>query len=184
MFEEDASTAFLDGYAQHVTEVLNPTYSEARALFRAFRQPDYWAKYEENSHRPTPSPVQRVHCQVKRPESVLDKVLRKPDRFPAGLDSTSFTDMADTLGVRIVVFFPADLVTLDKEIRQLPNLEISKKTKPVAYLPEACQTRHGLDHVNRRFRQKVCKRSGGNQFSGLPSTSVVVGNAGWGVIPV
>jgi len=128
--------AFLAAHRDYVVNVLVPTEQELRAVLREWRKPGYWGRYlTENADRlPDPSPIQRVRVRVKRPESVVDKIQRRPDDFPDGLTETSFQIMNDALGGRVIVYFLSQLPLVDKEIRDNEFLEVSERHAPIAYM--------------------------------------------------
>ena len=100
------TTQFLEEYASYMRHTLVPTRNEIKALFRAWRQPTFWARHTRRTRLPSPSPIQRAFPRIKRPESVVDKILRKPAAFPGGLSLDSVKCMHDAVGGRIVVYFP------------------------------------------------------------------------------
>ena len=100
-----AQSTFLEQYSAYVSTVLKPTQQEVKAAFDRWRDPLFWAKYTKKSRLPVPSPIQRVHTRIKRPESVLDKISRKPKSFPDGLSAGSFRRMNDALAGRMVTYF-------------------------------------------------------------------------------
>jgi putative GTP pyrophosphokinase len=159
MSELESMRSFLGAYKQYVTNILEPNYRAAKNLFREWERPGYWSGLlrETSPHvadrLPNPSPVQRVRLRIKRPESVVDKVFRKPTAFPQGLHPRSFECMEDCLGVRVVVYFLAHLPLVDREIRNHARLEISGETRPVAYLPEDLFDRLALGDTERRTKE-------------------------------
>jgi putative GTP pyrophosphokinase len=140
---------FLKEYKEYVTNVLKPTREEIKALLKQWRQPGYWAKYTKKSRLPDPSPIQRVFLRIKRPESVVDKIIRKPSDFPNALCSKSFRSMNDAIGARAIVYFMSHLPLIDRELRDLEQIEISKEYPPVAYLTEDLTKRLSLTHLKR-----------------------------------
>jgi putative GTP pyrophosphokinase len=121
-------------YAQYIQTVLRPTRDQARTVFR-WKEPTYWSKYRSDSRLSLPSPVQRIHSRIKRPESVQDKIHRQPARFPGPL-SSAFRTMRDALGFRIVVYFTSQLPLIHEEILSNSMLEVSATEPPMAYLAE------------------------------------------------
>ena len=128
------ATPFVDEYAKYMRDVLRPTQDELRRSLDDWREPLFWAKYNTKSRMPAPSPIQRVHTRIKRPESVIDKIYRRPDSFPEGLTPPSLRSMHDALGARVVVYFLANLAMVDHEIRNHGGFEISAEVPPVAYV--------------------------------------------------
>jgi putative GTP pyrophosphokinase len=141
---------FLAHYERHVASVLTPTYEEIKRALEKWRQPGYWARFTKKSRLPDPFPVQRFHVRIKRPESVVDKILRKPDDFPAGLVKQSFHGMDDAVGARAIVYFLSMLPLVDRELRESQDFEVSKDQPPVAYLGADIMKRLGLIHITRR----------------------------------
>jgi len=84
---------FLEQYEKYVREVLLPTQQEIDCILAKWQQPDYWAKYKEIQSIPIPTPIKSSFSRIKRPEQVVDKILRKPDNFPDGLQPQSFQKM-------------------------------------------------------------------------------------------
>jgi putative GTP pyrophosphokinase len=140
---------FLADYEQYVRTVLMPTNEEIRSLFSTWRDPEHWALAPRLSRLPSPSPVQRTHTRIKRPESVVDKILRHPSLFPDGLAIESVKRMNDAVGGRVVVYFLANLPFIDKSLRSSDDLEVSSSTPPVAYLTQELVQRLGLTDIKR-----------------------------------
>lgn len=86
--------------------------------------------------------------EIKRPESVVDKIQRHPGFFTQGLTENSFHFMNDTVGIRVVLYFLRHLPAIDREIRQHNNLEVSEAYPPKAYLNADLATRLSLNHLN------------------------------------
>lgn len=149
MHDPEALEKFLVEYKGYAEEVLEPTRRDVRTLLSEWREPGYWSKYPKRTRLPDPSPIQRVAVRTKRPESVVDKVFRKPSDFPHGLTPASFQMMTDTVGARIIVYFLAQLPLIDKEIRDNETLELSTEHPPVAYLTNDLTRRLALDHLHR-----------------------------------
>lgn len=147
---------FLGEYKNYVETVLAPTRKEVLAIFGQWRKPGYW-EYPDPEQGPehrsaaSPAPVQRVHTRIKRAESVVDKILRRPDVFDRGLVPESFRKMNDTLGVRVVLYFLCHFPLIDGQVtRKLePLLEVSPEYKPKAYLAEDLIKQFSLVHLDR-----------------------------------
>jgi putative GTP pyrophosphokinase len=150
---------FLKEYEKYHNDVLKPTFNEIQSTFGPWKSdPNYWASYTPKSWLPAPSPIHRVRPNIKRPESVVDKILRKPADFPNGLAPESFALMNDCVRLRVIVYFLAQLGYVDCEIRRLHkegNLEISPTNPPVAFLDEELTKRFALSELRR-----VAKDSG------------------------
>lgn len=141
----DPSPEFLDQYRSYRERVLEPTRLEIKKTLSRWKEPDYWAKYHpDDSRLPYLSPVQRVIAGIKRPESVVDKILRKPESFPDGLAATSFIKMTDAVRSRAVVYVLSQFPIIDREIRSNPRLQVSDDHPPVAYLSPDLATRMAL----------------------------------------
>lgn len=138
---------FLDAYSEYHREVLAPTRQEIKTVTAGWWAADYWRSYAVRTRVALPSPIHRVYSRIKRPESVLDKIRRKPEDFPNGLAAESFHRMTDTIGVRVVTHFLGDLKMVDKEIRQNPAFELSESAVPIAYLEHQLAQRLGLSHI-------------------------------------
>jgi len=144
---------FLAEYEKYHKAVLVPTRGEIEETFKPWKEdPNYWAIYTEKSKLPVPSPVHRVPPNIKRPESVVDKIYRKPADFPDGFAPRSLSVMNDCVRLRVVVYFLAHLNYVDCEIQRLNkdgNLEISDTHPPVAFLEEEVTKRFALSGLRR-----------------------------------
>ena len=151
----DELGAFLKQYDTYVREILVPTRDEIKGVFKTWREPRHWAPRAKRTRLPAPSPIQRAFPRIKRPESVVDKILRKPSNFPDGITLRSAERMYDAVAGRVVVYFLANLPLLDREIRESEILEIHPTEVPIAYLGHDLTQRLGLAHM-----QQVTKDSG------------------------
>jgi len=157
--ESDNEQSFLEFYKTYAEEVLFPSEREVKILLSEWKKPDYWRPSAElvtgkEQRVAAPSPVHRVRTRVKRVESVMDKILRRPDVFTDGLSSDSFRKMNDTLGVRIILYFLSHLPLIDREIRKLDDkLEISSTEPPKAYLPKDLTDQLSLMHLNPKQKE-------------------------------
>ncbi len=140
---------FLTVFEKYVREILIPTNDEIRDLFLQWRNSEYWALAPRVSRLPSPSPVQRTHVRIKRPESVVDKILRHPFVFPDGLSIQSVMKMHDAIAGRVIVYFLANLPFVDKALRSSEDLEVSSASPPVAYLSQELIERLGLTDIKR-----------------------------------
>ncbi len=138
---------FLQDYKLYVTDILQPTRNELKALLKHWKDVGHWATYVQKTRLPAPSPIQRTFSRIKRPESVVDKIYRKPADYPAGLSPESFRKMHDTMGVRAIVYFMSQLLLIDREIRGSGDFEISSDQLPIAYLSSDLAKKYGLDHL-------------------------------------
>ena len=168
MLEPVRVSQFVKEYDTYARTVLRPSRDELKRLFKSWKDPNYWAKHGAG-RLPAPSPIQRAITRIKRPESVVDKILRKPSSFPLGLDPSTIPEMTDALGGRAVVYFLQNLPLVDRELRDSTQLEVSAKDPPTAYLSQELAEQLGLTrmHVARkasgyaslhyivRFRQTV-----------------------------
>jgi|AMFO01.1.fsa_nt_gi Uncharacterized protein conserved in bacteria len=144
---------FLAAYKEYVHTVLQPTQAEIMRFLAALQDPAYWSRHRSGQRVALPSPIRTSFSRVKRPEQVVDKILRKPDRFPAGLQPVSFRNMTDALGVRVVAFVLSHLALIDREIRSSDELEISRKEPPVIYASEGHARMLGLDHLKHQEKE-------------------------------
>jgi len=138
---------FLKVYEGYVQSVLKPTEAELRQFFEEWKQPAAWANQVSSSRMPAPSPIKRTVTRIKRPESVVDKIFRKPSSFPLGFAQESIRRMHDALGARIVVYFLSNLPMVDRALRTSEVLEISSSDPPVAYLSRELLDRFSLGHI-------------------------------------
>ena len=165
---------FVKQYEDYARSVLRPNRDELKKLFKAWKDPNHWARHAGLSRLPAPSPVQRAFSRIKRPESVVDKIIRKPSSFPDGLSANSVQMMHDTLGGRVIVYFLQNLPLVDKELRESEVIEVSSIDPPTAYLTQELAEQLGLTklrvsrkesgyaslHYIVRFRQTVLGSSG------------------------
>ncbi len=138
---------FLEAYEGYVRRVLQPTQDEIRDLLAGWQRPEHWEKYKRTNRIPIPTPIKMVHSRIKRPEQVVDKILRKPERFPGGLGQESVRRMYDTIGIRVVVFFLSHLPLVDRELRSSEMLEVSEQEPPTAYMSPRQAQVLSLDHL-------------------------------------
>jgi putative GTP pyrophosphokinase len=139
--------AFLSAYETYVREVLHPTQVEITQLLADWEQPEYWAPYKNAQNVPVPTPIRSSFCRIKRPEQVVDKILRKPNQFPDGLTPESFEKMYDAIGVRMVVYFLRHVPLIDRDLRSSEVIEISDVERPVAYMGAQQARILSLDHL-------------------------------------
>lgn len=147
MLEPERMRQFVREYEAYARNVLRPNREELKNLFRAWKDPNHWARHAGVSRLPAPSPVQRAVSRIKRPESVVDKILRKPAEFPDGLALKSIDAMYDTLGGRVIVYFLQNLPLVDQELRESEVLEVSSIDPPIAYLTHELAEQLGLTKI-------------------------------------
>lgn len=145
--------AFLAEYGRLVESTLKPSQADIIAELSGWQDPAHWEKYKRTSRMPLPTPVHSILSRIKRPEQVVDKILRRPDTFPAGLVAESLARMPDTLGFRVVVYFLSHLPLIDRELRDSGVFELSAEDPPVAYLPADQVRVLGLDHLVQREKE-------------------------------
>jgi putative GTP pyrophosphokinase len=156
---DQTTSNFVEGYKEYVERVLAPTRREVRTLFAQWKKPDYWSAVIERKSEGTasPSPMQRVHTRIKRVESVMDKIHRRPDVFPEGLSPECLRRMHDTLGVRVIIYFLCHMPLIDRELSRLSEqaeiIEISTEDKPKAYLSHELVTRLALLHLDQKTKE-------------------------------
>lgn len=151
--ETEALKRFLFDYTTYVAQVLRPAQEKLKLTLGKWRDTEYWEKYAGRGRIAAPSPIQRLHTRVKRPESVVDKILRKPESFPEGLTPASFRNMEDALGARVVLYFLSGVPLIDQELRSCGEFEISTRQRPVAYLSTELFNRLGLTHLERQEKE-------------------------------
>jgi len=140
----EESAEFLSAYQDYVRGTLAPTRTKIKELFKSWKEPTYWARPTSHNRLPSPSPIQRAFPRIKRPESVVDKILRKPTSYPDGLSINSVKIMNDAIAARIVVYFLSNLPLIDRELRESDLIEISSEEPPIAYLGSDLARRIGL----------------------------------------
>ena len=151
--DSEAQRRFLEEYRAYAESILEPTHLRAKKILGSWKTPEYWAKYSKGDRSPAPSPVQRVRMRIKRPESALDKIIRKPGSFPEAPDRASVVRMTDALGARVIVYFISQLALLDKELRSSGAFEISAHSQPIAYLGRDLHEHLGLTHIPRQDKE-------------------------------
>ena len=134
-------------YEEYARRTLKPNRDELKRVFKQWKDPGYWRHHSKPSRQPAPSPVQRAVSRIKRPESVIDKILRKPSSFPDGLTIKSVESMDDALGARVIVYFLSNLPLLDHELRTSETFEVSANDPPQAYLTEDLAEHLGLTKI-------------------------------------
>lgn len=145
--------AFLSAYETYVRDVLHPTQLEITRLLNGWERPEYWARYTNAKNVPVPTPIRSSFCRIKRPEQVVDKILRKPEQFPGGLTPESFESMYDAIGVRVVVYFLRHLPLIDRDLRNSDEIEISNLERPVAYMTAQQSRILSLDHLDQEQKE-------------------------------
>jgi ppGpp synthetase/RelA/SpoT-type nucleotidyltranferase len=158
MTPQDQLNTFLNAYAGYVKSSLQPTQEEMREILERWRQPMYWEKYKKTNKIPIPTPIRTVFSRIKRPEQVVDKVLRKSEKFPAGLTPDSLPVMHDALGIRIVVWFLSHLPLVDRELRNSDLFELNEAAPATAYMTAHRANLLSLGHLHRRRRKAVTPR--------------------------
>jgi len=151
---------FLQAYSEYYRDVLAPTQAEIKALTKPWRKPEFWVDRPQfwverspGGDLVAPSPIERIYSRIKRPESVVDKIKRHPGYFKGGLTRRNMRRMPDVIGMRIVVRFLGDLLTVDKLLRDDCGFVISEDDPPKAYLPEDLLARLGLSHFERSHKE-------------------------------
>ena len=154
MATADQLRDFLKAYQPYVESVAAPAEQEVRRVLSTLRSADTWTDILPRSpQRAAPTPVYRYRTRIKRPESIVDKVERKPTNYPDGLTSATLSRMHDVLGVRIVAFFLSDLPAIHKWITAQEVLELSVTEPPVAYMPSDLHRKMGLTGIARAEKQ-------------------------------
>lgn len=125
---------FLEAYGTYVRDEVAALKAAAQATLRTWQSFGYWSEYAPFDNAADPKPIHRVLTRIKRPESVLDKIKRLPDKFPTGASIDSMREMRDFLGSRIVTFFPLHLAMIDREIRNSETVVLSDEFRPKSYL--------------------------------------------------
>jgi putative GTP pyrophosphokinase len=139
---------FLEKYARYAQAVLQTTQIEVMHLLESWEIPDHWEKYKRTSRISTPTPIRGIFSRIKRPEQVVDKILRRPGDFPGGLVPENMYRMHDALGVRVLVYFLSHLPLVDREIRNSDQLGISTEEPPVAYMGSDQAKLLSLNHLD------------------------------------
>jgi putative GTP pyrophosphokinase len=146
-------SSFLTEYEIYVREVLRPTQQEIAQLIATWEKPAYWAKYAKTKGVPVPTPIRAAFSRIKRPEQVVDKILRKPEQFPEGLSPKSFKNMYDAIGLRVIVYFLRHLPLLDRDLRNSDAVELSDQERPVAYMGANEATILSLEHLDQQQKE-------------------------------
>ena len=144
---------FSERYAEYVRDVLTPTRTEVARILDSWQQDTYWAGIRDKTRLPSPSPIHRIKSRIKRPESLVDKILRNRQHFAEGLCPESMKRVQDALGVRVVVYFLHYLPLIDNELRSSGLFEFAEHDPPIAYLREDICNRLGLSHLRRQSKE-------------------------------
>ena len=158
-------------YGEYVRDVIRPAKASAEKHLKHWRfEEDYWRGYQGHRSAAFPTPVQDIRLRIKRPESVIDKIHRLPQKFPQGVAPASLYAMRDVLGARIVTFFQSHLRMVDEEIRSGGHFEIAPEYPPRSYIDSQTMIEIGLDTGEFQVR--------GQKPSGYASLHYVVREAG------
>ena len=144
---------FLEKYRAYETKILEPTTNEINACLRKMEKPEYWSHYMTGKGIATPSPIKQITSRIKHPDKVVEKIFRKPELFPGELSFDSLQNMHDTIGVRIIVYFPSQLSLIDKELRNSRFFEIDSETPPEAFFEPEKLMRLGLSHIENKQKE-------------------------------
>jgi putative GTP pyrophosphokinase len=148
---------FLAAYEAYVDSDVVTAERSLHTLLREWRGPAFWESHR-SSGNPLPNPIQSFRVRVKRPESVLDKIVRLgPREFPRNDIAASLRKMRDILGGRIITFVPGHLQLIDTAIRDSSTLRLTQPA-PRAYLHIAELQRIGIEPDG--FEYKSRKPSG------------------------
>ncbi|MBE7492944.1 MAG: hypothetical protein HS108_14480 [Planctomycetes bacterium] len=153
MSEASRLVAFIEQYKAALTNVLEPTAKEVKTCLDKFKHRTHWESRFKGLSLPIPSPVSRLRTRVKRPESVVDKIKRKPDHFPLGLHPDSIHAMHDAVGARLVLYFPCHLKLIHDEITKSPDLEVCPDDLPVAYVSDNLSRQYGLVGIQQQRKE-------------------------------
>lgn len=129
----DDQRRFIRAYGHFLRSELTHPRRRLLGLLREWRSPSYWAGYRE-APQPSPTPVLRTNVRLKRPEAVVDRILRNPGEYPASLSMQSLREMGDLLGARIVVPFLGHMMLVDAELGSRDDIVKVKDRLPRAYL--------------------------------------------------
>lgn len=149
--EAEQLQQFLRDYEKWVRDVLTPTRMRLREIFDDLKKSGRLTG--SDGRQPTPTPIHRAFSRVKRPESVVDKILRKPDAFPDGLSLTSIKNMPDALGGRIITYFLSGLPLIHNELVKHPSIQIDHMDPPIAYLDDRLLLKLGLSDLKRSHKE-------------------------------
>src|SRR5262245_48913254 len=114
----EEQTEFLAIYKDFLKRDVRTSHRRLEELLASWSMSAYWTSFSARDALLTPSPIERSYTRIKRPESVLDKIIsRGRERYPDGLSVDSIRRMRDVIGARIVVYFMWDFAYIDKAIR-------------------------------------------------------------------
>lgn len=150
--DQEEQRRFLKAYREYAVSVLNPTQHQIRDLFDKWAAPGYWDANRSDTKLPLPSPIEHRWNRLKRPESVVDKIMRKRDVFDEGLTIESVRKMNDAVAGRITVYFLSQLPLLHGAIMREKEVEICPDIPPVAYMDPEVFHRLGLLGVRQETR--------------------------------
>ncbi len=149
----DKLNNFLKEYSKYETKILKPTLNEINDCLEKMRRPEFWEKYVMGKGVVTPLPVRQIMSRIKQPDKVVEKIFRKSELFPNGLSSDSLKKMHDTIGLRIIVYFPSQLSLIDKELRNSSFFELDNKCPPEAFFDPEELVRLGLSHIENKQKE-------------------------------
>ncbi|MBL7473276.1 GTP pyrophosphokinase [Robertkochia sediminum] len=144
---------FLKEYSLYEKDVLIPTLGEVRTILDEMERSEFWKKYTIGKGVATPSPIRQTMSRIKDSDKVVKKIFRKPELFPEKLSKNSFKRMHDTIGLRIVVYFPSQLSLIDRELRNSLYFELDEDNPPEAYFEPEKLSRLGLSHIELKEKE-------------------------------
>lgn len=143
--------SFLEGYKKYVNNVLQPTKCEVKKIFKRWKEDESWGINSNSSA--SLSPINWYATRIKRPESLVDKILSQEATFPDGLAESSLRIINDAFACRIIVFCLRDLSLVHNRIMHSSCFEISTQDEPYQFdLDNAFVEQSGLQELENRGR--------------------------------
>lgn len=139
---------FLEIYKDYVTNILTPTKNEIKTILRKWKDSDSWRQHTDELVSPTP--INWVAIRIKRPESLVDKILAQTKTFPEGLVYNSLRIVNDTVAGRIIVYCLSDLKLIHETIINCKEFDVSTQNPPAVFLEDKFIRKLGFDELEIR----------------------------------
>ena len=145
--------SFLKEYSEYESNILKPTLNEINVCLQEMGKTEFWNNYTTGRGVATPSPIKQIVSRIKQPDKVVEKIFRKHELFPDKLCLESLINMQDTIGLRMIVYFPSQLSLIDREFRNSRFFELDENTPPEAFFEPEKLIRLGLSHIQNKQKE-------------------------------